>query len=472
MLTITHPYNLTRDLFDLEIEVKMEGEVLFREKANSLNENFLNIFYNYMGMFTLQAIRAFPWTRMDPITQVIPVTGIWSTIASISTTDPITLHTTSSMGLTPAAGDKLQLSGFRTPAKLNGLWTVTSVGGGNKDWVLTEASLAVVGTSAFVDSSTVARAIHFKTQPYGAGNDYPDGYQFSYPNIIVGSSSRATSKLDWGLYNHIQVGSATGQLVHESMIIAVPAVAGSTSTITVTRDFTNNSGQNITVREVGLTMSAYFDNAISDAAQVIVARDLSTFTITNGSTIEVSYRFNTKSTPAGGFLRQLGELMYRQMARLSREVKDIDNANQTQATSNEQFRVAVGGGSNYMEISPSPTIHKPMQYGGVQVGLSSTPVAFADYGLASKVQHGAATNQLYFYGTNVDGWLSNTTSNYFDISGMFENQSGATVTIKETGLYTFNNDLNEYIAISRHALAAAVEVPANQCLKVIYRLSV
>ncbi len=473
MQAILHEINLTRDLFDLEIEIKVDGEVYIRTKANSLTENFLSLMFNMMGIRRSFGIKDIYHTRMDQTAQDIPFSNLFGrTILSVTTSDPRTVVISTRINVTDV-GDGVQVSGVRTPAGINGRWIVESLAVSEREITLANASLAIVGNSAYVSGNTPSFVLGFDSVAQGIGDGFNEDETFYRPWICVGVGAETTTKLDWALKNFVKDGSSTGQLVYESMIVAVPAVAGNTSTITVTRDFTNNSGATVAIKEVGLFAGGW-RGAIysSDLAMILIARDLSAFTIPNGSTIEVSYRFNTSSVAAGGFLRQFGELMYRQMSGLSREAKDLDNASQTFDESFEQFRLAVGGGSSYLDASPNVTANRPMQYTGVQVGLASTPVAFANFGLSSKVFHGVAANQLFHYGTVVDNWLSNTTTNKFDISGLFENQSGATVSILETGLHTDNDDKDSQHAIARHALAAAVDVPDGQCLKVIYRLSV
>ena len=473
MQAILHEINLTRDLFDLEIEIKMDGEVYARAKANSLTENFLTLMFNMMGIRRSFGIKDIYHTRMDQTSQKIPFSSSFGkTILSVTTSDPRTVTISGAINVTDV-GDGVQLSGIRTPAKMNGRWIVESLAVGNTKLTLANASLSIVGSSAYVSGDTPSFVLGFDSVAQGISDGFLDEETFYRPWICVGVGAETTTKLDWALNNFVKDGSSTGQLDYSAMLVAVPAVAGNTSTLTVTRDFTNNSGGDISVKEVGLFIGGWPGSIYSnDLAMVLIARDLSTFTVTNGSTIEVSYRFNTSSVAAGGFLRQFGELMYRQMANLGREAKDLENVSKTFSRSEEQFRVAVGGGSSYLDFSPNVISNRPMQYGGVQVGLVSTPVAFANFTLASKVFHGVGTNQLFYYGTVVDNWLSNTTTNKFDISALFENQSGATVSILETGLHVDNNELDSQHALARHALAAAVDVPDGQCLKVVYRLSI
>ena len=473
MQAILHEINLTRDLFDLEIEIKIDGEVCLRTKANSLTENFLTLMFNMMGIRRSFGIKDIYHTRMDQTIQDIPFSsGFGRPIVTITTSDPRTVTMSGSINAT-AVGDGVQLSGIRTPAGMNGRWIVESLANANRNLTLANASLAIVGSSAYVNGNTPSLVLGFDSVAQGVADGFNNDQAFYRPWICVGVGAETTTKLDWAMNNFVQDGSSTGQLDFSAMIIAVPAVAGNTSTLTVTRDFTNNSGATVTVNEVGLFAGGWPGALYStDLAVVLIARDLSTFTIPNGATVEVSYRFNTSSTAAGGFLRQFGELMYRQMARVAREAKDLDNANKTFSASEEQFRVAVGGGSSYLDFTPDVTSNKPMQYAGVQVGLASTPVAFADFSLSSKIFHGVGTDQFFYYGTVIDNWLSNTTTNKFDISGLFENQSGATVSVLETGLVVGNDDLDSHHALARHALVAEVDVPDGQCLKVIYRLSV
>ncbi|KKL82775.1 hypothetical protein LCGC14_1981340, partial [marine sediment metagenome] len=126
METILHEYNLTRDLFDLEIEIKIDSEVYFRGKADSLTENFLTLMYDMMGIKRLHGVKDIHQTRMDQTAQAIPFnSGYGKPILSITTSDPRTVTLVSAI-VANAVGDGVQLSGIRTPALMNGPWTIQS----------------------------------------------------------------------------------------------------------------------------------------------------------------------------------------------------------------------------------------------------------------------------------------------------------------------------------------------------------
>ena len=478
MQEIVHEVNVTRDLFNLEIEVKMGGEVMLREKANSLTENFLVPFYGFMGMQRLvNNIQGVYTTRQGSNHGVPPHdTNYQNTIIDGHTTPHYSVEMAGALAITNNANAGVWISGIRTPKKVNGFWPIESTSNGGKNIHLSGATPSVVGTSAYVDGDTTSYLIGFYGDVAGVGDGFPTNTDWRYPSIVVGAGTQAVTKLDWGMGNYLYPGSATGQLEYENMIISIPAIAGNTSTLTLTRDLTNNSGATVTVNEVGLMLNVWKDVGRygSTNASALAARDLTTFTIPNGSTIEVSYRFNTHAAVTGGFLRQMNELLYRQLAQLSREAKDIFNNDLTVGVTVSQFRVAVGGASNYHGFDPNTTDSIPQQYSGVQIGLASTPVDIANFGLSNRIIHGSGADEFFYYGTIVDNWLSNTTTNQFDVIGMFENQSGATVDILETGLATTNSGstvMNGYM-LARHALAAAVSVPDGDCAKVTYRFSV
>jgi hypothetical protein len=474
MKEILHEHNLTREVFDLEIEVKKDGEVFSREKANSLTENFLMMFYMMMGSKRPWEEKDFFYTQMHTTTQEIPDgVGLWSTILSVITTDPVTI--TIDVNMTGhGIGQGVMIQGVAEPVNLNGIWVQATDDVSGTKIQLTGAALGIVGTSTLVADTAGATLIQFrKDMPSASQDGFPESSSMNKPNIHVGIGAVTTNNLDWGLNNYVFPGAATGQLVHESMIISIPAVAGETSTLTLTRDFTNNSGATLAIKEVGLSLGAFNSSSLgSKNAQMFVARDLSSFTIPTGSTIEVSYRFTTRAVAAGGFLRQFGEMVYRQLAQTSRDAKDIDNADSSAGASGRQFEVAVSGGSSYPDQPINIISDITGQFGGIQIGSGTSNVSFADFSVQTRIPHGDGTDELFSYGSIVDQFLSNSTTNQFDIIALFENISGATVDVNETGLNTLNVSTPVAHCIARHALASAVEVPDGDVLKVTYRFSV
>jgi len=102
--------------------------------------------------------------------------------------------------------------------------------------------------------------------------------------IQVGTDNTAVNIAQYHLIAQILEGSSSGHLSHLATSVGSPITVGSTRKFTIARTFTNNSGADITVNEVGLTVkpdtqSWYF----------LIERTLLSFTIANGTSGTVTY---------------------------------------------------------------------------------------------------------------------------------------------------------------------------------------
>jgi len=135
----------------------------------------------------------------------------------------------------------------------------------------------------------------------------PDGTTYGYPNlisldkgiltavadagvdksgIVVGSSDEAVGYDDYNLKSKIANGTGAGQLSYGACVVDTPYKDGTEYKFRIYRTFTNNSGDTITVKEVGLIV-AYRD--ITRCALLI--RDVldSPESIPDGATFTVRY---------------------------------------------------------------------------------------------------------------------------------------------------------------------------------------
>jgi len=78
-------------------------------------------------------------------------------------------------------------------------------------------------------------------------------YCFQSPNIVVGSGTAKPSITDTGLESQISNGTGAGQLQYGTDSLTKPAANTNTNTgsMTWSKSFTNGSGGNVTVSEVG-----------------------------------------------------------------------------------------------------------------------------------------------------------------------------------------------------------------------------
>ena len=103
--------------------------------------------------------------------------------------------------------------------------------------------------------------------------------------VTVGTGSTAVDISDNALAALIADGTASGQLTHGAQVITAANVTSQTAQFSIMRPFTNGSGGDIVVAEVGLQ-----GNYETSSLHALLAREVlgSTVTIQNGQTIDVT----------------------------------------------------------------------------------------------------------------------------------------------------------------------------------------
>jgi hypothetical protein len=117
--------------------------------------------------------------------------------------------------------------------------------------------------------------------------------------IVVGSGSTPQTYSDYALANQIKNGTGAGQLSYG--VHTTTSSYGSTSSyITISRTFTNQSGSAIVVREVGIIARnvIYAANGISADVKFLIARDVlaNPVTVNNLGTLTVTYTFTLSTS--------------------------------------------------------------------------------------------------------------------------------------------------------------------------------
>ncbi len=106
--------------------------------------------------------------------------------------------------------------------------------------------------------------------------------------IMVGTGTTTPTIDDYRLEATIAHGLSAGQLQYGGVTFGLPASDPTTSQFTITRDFANASGGDITVSEIGL----YVVGWDGSARYFMVIRDVITggIVVPNGQTLTVNYR--------------------------------------------------------------------------------------------------------------------------------------------------------------------------------------
>jgi hypothetical protein len=111
---------------------------------------------------------------------------------------------------------------------------------------------------------------------------------------------------------------------------------------------------------------------------------------------------------------------------------------------------------------------------GIVVGSADTPIAIGQYALVTLINHGTGSGQLQYGATTVESMVKNS-SWYFRVVRTFTNGSGATVTVREIGLYVrLGRDTSPYYyscMLARDVPASAINVPAGSTLTLRYIIS-
>lgn len=107
--------------------------------------------------------------------------------------------------------------------------------------------------------------------------------------VMVGTGTTAVTISDYALATKIAEGTGSGQLSHGAVTFTAPSVSGSECSFTVTRVFTNGSGATITVKEIGIYVTAQSTTPTVD--YYLVIRDVlaTTQAVPDGGSITVVY---------------------------------------------------------------------------------------------------------------------------------------------------------------------------------------
>ena len=111
--------------------------------------------------------------------------------------------------------------------------------------------------------------------------------------IVVGTGTTAEANADRALVTKIVEGVGVGQLTHGTQAFVAVAIVGANVDFVFTRPFTNNSGGNITVQEIGM-FAGEATNIPTTATNALMCRDLTGAIVhVNGTTRTGQYTWRT-----------------------------------------------------------------------------------------------------------------------------------------------------------------------------------
>ena len=108
----------------------------------------------------------------------------------------------------------------------------------------------------------------------------------STSGLVVGTGTNAVTLNDTALQTQIAHGTGSGQLSYGGSVVELPSSDATSTTLILTRVFSNSSGGSITVQELG----AY---AYQSTWEFCIVRDVQTIIIADGEQLTLNYILKT-----------------------------------------------------------------------------------------------------------------------------------------------------------------------------------
>jgi hypothetical protein len=280
-------------------------------------------------------------------------------------------------------------------------------------------------------------------------------------------------------------GTAAGNLQYggHAIIPSYSNVASGFSSAGISRAFSNGSGGDVTVKEIGLICRCRGRSDSPYYINVLLIRDIlsSPLTVGNQESLSISYRIKCLTTGTGGFLQQFPSLLARQfMYNQTDTCKDCGGTDRTYASSAAPLRlISAGGMGNVgLQTSSGAGYDVTSTLGGIVIGAANTAVAPNNFDMAQLIPSGAdqgTPNEIMYYGTVVYGLEIDNTgtgTGEFTVEALFRNVCGASQQVAEIGLRATGYGSNKPYTIARHVPAAPVTVADGEYLRVTYTISI
>lgn len=149
---------------------------------------------------------------------------------------------------------------------------------------------AVCGDSndTFTDTGNASRVLDFAYSGANALLGKVDaGSTDDLFGVQVGTGTGAVTINDYALGTKVLHGTTSGKLAYGAVSLGAVSIVSSTAQFTISRTFTNSSGADIDVKEVGLVCK--FSTTAPLTFYVLIERTLLSFTVANGTSGTVTY---------------------------------------------------------------------------------------------------------------------------------------------------------------------------------------
>lgn len=459
VLTINPEINIGTGDLELYLDVTIGGKAVVSKKADSLVANFLRLIYSYMSSENIPAGLTYHKSDGDVWLEETDAYGGITAITPGATTS-VTHGFNAPAG---SVGEYVQIYGTSgiTPS-INGFHLITGA-------TSTSKTIAVSSSGSFVNEGARIRLWkRIEDSPQRSNSN-----TFGSFLIRVGRSSSANVTDQQTLLNEWDPSEGPGEsfeLDYGDTLVSTPAInySAKTGNLSFTCQITNNSGATMDLGEVGLFAEIY-DGSFDDRYSMIARDPITPVSLGTGDSMVVTYTIKTTQVSNGGFTDAFIKALAVQFnPALNQTFTDITGGS-----------TSVGDNSGILlAISPSGIGKANTTLSGVtgdliglQVGTGNTAAAFNDTDLAARVEHGTGTGELIHYGSIVDNYDITGSVASFNITKLFENQSGATIGINEVGLVVAMSSslgsLTVPTLLVRYVLPAQVDIPNGQILKFV-----
>lgn len=247
--------------------------------------------------------------------------------------------------------------------------------------------------------------------------------------IWVGSGSVTPYITSYQMINQIQDGSGSGQLLYKPVSFLPPGDISGGRRLIVKRDFTNNSGNTITITTSGVTVKTNDGTIYLSLIDTTDENSVSLSTpLVNGQTLTVEYHFDILTTGdyTGNFLKVLYSSYGSSSVQIQTTTFDTVGSQSINYANHAHWRADAG-----MDIDTW----------GLVVGSSTNTKNLATYKLYNQIQSGSGSGQLSHGAVQGDPIVITSPSSQFSLKRIFTNNSGGSINVSETGIYIHGTDL-------------------------------
>ncbi len=158
---------------------------------------------------------------------------------------------------------------------------------------------------------------------------------------------------------------------------------------------------------------------------------------------------------AHSYLKAYNQILYNHYSSASQSVKDTGGTDRSIARNASDFVSGAAIGNDDR---------------GIIIGTGTTAVTISDYQVETKIDEGTASGQMEYQVVTVTAPSVSGSSISFTVKRTTTNNSGATITVKETAIYCYGGGTTYHFCIVRDVLVSTVDVPDGGSITVTYTM--